>query len=234
VRRATGRGWDEWIALLDAACAQAWSHKQIVAWLAAHAELSGWWRQSVAVGYEQATGKRVPGETADVEFQVGVRVTVVAALATVWEALVSPAGKALWLGSGAAVLAPGVAYETPDGTRGEIRVVKPEDRIRFTVHRPGGPAASTAQIALVGSGVAKTAVTFHHEKLRDAEERETMPRHWKAVADKVKRIPPAWEADVAENEPHRAPHAAQTESGGRRIPSKGFGPRTAATSPAKG
>jgi uncharacterized protein YndB with AHSA1/START domain len=188
VRRATGRGWDEWIELLDAAGAQDWSHQEIVAWLAAHAELSGWWRQSVAVGYEQAIGKRVPGETSGTGFQVGVRVTLAAPPASVWEALVSPAGKAVWLASEVADLVPGAPYETADGTRGEIRVVKPADRIRFTAHRPGAPTASTAQIALVPSGQAKTAVTFHHEKLRDAEEREAMRRHWKAVADKVKRI----------------------------------------------
>jgi uncharacterized protein YndB with AHSA1/START domain len=188
VRRATGRGWDEWIKLLDAAGAQAWSHKQIVAWLAAHAELSGWWQQSVAVGYEQATGKRVPGETADIGVQVGVRVTLAAPPATVWQALVSPAGKAQWLGSDVADLAPGAPYETADGTRGEIRVVKPADRIRFTVRPPGAATASTAQIALAPSGEAKTAVTFHHEKLRDAEERETMRRHWRAVADRMKAM----------------------------------------------
>ena len=75
--------------------ARDWSHKEIVAWLAANAELSGWWRQSVAVGYEKATGKRVLGETADAGFQVGVRTTVAAPLEAAWDALVSPAGKAL-------------------------------------------------------------------------------------------------------------------------------------------
>jgi uncharacterized protein YndB with AHSA1/START domain len=186
VRKATGWGWDDWFALLDAAGARDWSHKKIVAWLAANAELSGWWRQSVAVAFEKAAGKRVLGETADAGFQVGVRTTVAAPLEAVWHALVSPTGKARWLLSETAELVPGAAYEAPDGTEGEIRVVKPLDRIRFTYRRPVAAAASTVQIALVRSGQAKTAITFHHEKLRDPDERELMRRHWKDVAERIK------------------------------------------------
>jgi uncharacterized protein YndB with AHSA1/START domain len=117
-----------------------------------------------------------------------VRITVAAPLEAVWDALASPAGKALWLRSETAELVPGAAYEAPDGTKGEIRVVKPLDRIRFTHRRPGAAAASTAQIALVRSGEAKTAITFHHEKLRDPDERELMRRHWKAVAERLKEM----------------------------------------------
>ena len=42
LRKATGRGWDEWIEVLTAAGAEHWSHKEIVAWLAANTDLSGW------------------------------------------------------------------------------------------------------------------------------------------------------------------------------------------------
>jgi uncharacterized protein YndB with AHSA1/START domain len=188
VHKATGRGWDEWFALLDAAGARDWSHKEIVAWLAANAELSGWWRQSVAVAFEKAAGKRVLGETADAGFQVGVRITVEAPLEAAWDALVSPAGKALWLRSETTELVPGAAYEAPDGTEGEVRVVKPPNRIRFTHRRKGAAAASTVQIALVRSAEAKTAITYHHEKLRDLDERELMRRHWKAVAERIKEM----------------------------------------------
>ena len=76
-----------------------------------------------------------------------------------------------------AKLVPEVAYEAPRGTEGEFWVVKPLDRIRFTHCHPGAAAASTVQIALVRSGQTKTAITFHHEKLRDPEERELMRRH---------------------------------------------------------
>jgi hypothetical protein len=37
---------------------------------------SSWWRQSITVGYEQARGKRVVGETTDTGLQVGVQKSV--------------------------------------------------------------------------------------------------------------------------------------------------------------
>ncbi len=63
VKEATGRDWKGWMRALDAAGAGELNHKQLVAHLAREVE-STWWRQSIAVAYEQARGKRVVGETA--------------------------------------------------------------------------------------------------------------------------------------------------------------------------
>ena len=55
MREATGRGWDEWLEVLDAAGASTFDHKEIIAHLKEnHPETDSWWRQSIAVGYEQA------------------------------------------------------------------------------------------------------------------------------------------------------------------------------------
>ena len=42
VRKATGRGWDEWFTILDAAGAVAWKHPDIARWVAAKYGISGW------------------------------------------------------------------------------------------------------------------------------------------------------------------------------------------------
>lgn len=188
VRKATGRSCAEWTELLTAVGAQDWSHKEIVAWLATNTKLSGGWQQSVALGFETATGRRAPGQTADAGFQVGVRATVGAPPEVVWDALTSPAGKKVWLDSEVAVLEPKASYRARDGSRGEIRVVRPLDRIRFTRRSPGEPADTTMQIALSASGAGKTAITFHQEKLRSAEEREAARRRWKALAERIKTL----------------------------------------------
>ena len=181
---ATGKAPAEWQAVLDAAGARDWPHPRIVAWLHETHGLSGWWGQSVTVGYERAIGRRILGQTADAGFQIGVRRTVAAPAEAVWRLLLSPEGRALWLGTAEpAALAPGVAYQTPDGTSGEIRVVKPGDRLRLTRRRPDDAASSTVQIALQ-PGEARTVITFHHEKLPDAAARESMRAHWRGVADR--------------------------------------------------
>lgn len=65
VRAKTGKGWTDWLAELDAAGAKDWSHKEIVAHLGKTTDLSGWWQQSVTVGYERLRGKRQVHETTE-------------------------------------------------------------------------------------------------------------------------------------------------------------------------
>jgi uncharacterized protein YndB with AHSA1/START domain len=185
VREATGRGWDEWLAALDEAGASAWEHKTIVAYLAREFpdSTTGWWRQSITVGYEQARGKRVVGETADAGFQLGVQRTVEATAAEAWELLVSRPG--LWLGDGARVVfEPGELYRTDDAA-GEIRVVKPGDRLRLTWQPKGWPAPATLQLTVQERHAGKAVINVHLEKLPDGEAREAMRARWRAALERL-------------------------------------------------
>ncbi|MFI2294522.1 DUF4287 domain-containing protein [Isoptericola sp. NPDC019571] len=70
IREGTGRGWDEWVALVDAGPGRDAGHTAIAAWVAGEHGVSGWWAQSVTVGYERITGLRVPGQRPDGTFSV--------------------------------------------------------------------------------------------------------------------------------------------------------------------
>lgn len=187
VRKATGRDWAAWRHVLDQAGAQDWSHKQIVAHLSAMeppSNLSGWWQQTVAVGYEKLTGRRIVGQTADAGFQVGVQRTLPLSLSDAWRLVMSDDAIRDWLGDiGDVKLAVGTQYGAADGTTGEIRVIKPNDRVRLTRQTDDG-SPSTLQIALTPVGENKTALRFHHERMRSATEREQMRQHWRAVLDR--------------------------------------------------
>ena len=76
LQAATGRGWDEWFALLDAAGAAEWTHPQIVRWLTDEHAVPAWWCQGVTVGFEQARGLRLPGQRADGSFEVSASKTL--------------------------------------------------------------------------------------------------------------------------------------------------------------
>ncbi len=69
---ATGRRSADWYGMLDAAGARDWPHKQIAEHLVAAHGVDGWWAQSITVGYEQATGRRRPGQQQDGTFTVSV------------------------------------------------------------------------------------------------------------------------------------------------------------------
>jgi uncharacterized protein YndB with AHSA1/START domain len=191
VREATGHGWEEWLDTLDTAGAADWDHKEIVAYLKGeHADAtSSWWRQSIAVGYEQARGKRVVGETADTGFQVGVQRSIPATVKEAWELITSR--PELWLGEGASVtFAKGEQYEVParkdaPGVAGEIRVVKPGDRLRMTWQPEGWPAPATLQLTLSESGSGKTAINAHLEKLPHPDAREAMRQRWREALERI-------------------------------------------------
>lgn len=187
---ATGQGWGEWLAVLDAAGAGEWDHRRTVSYLQEHhAEVPEWWRQTITVGYEQARGKRVVGQTAAAGFQVGVRRSVAASPEQVWAVLV--ANPDLWLGQASAIdFTEGAHYEVLPADRavavtGEIRVVKPGDRLRMTWHPADWERPATLQIALTPTATGKTTITAHMEKLPDADGREAMRGSWQAALDRV-------------------------------------------------
>lgn len=186
VRKATGKGWDEWFALLDSEGADALPHKQVARLLHDKGYIaSGWWCQMVTVEYERARGKRVVGGTESAGFQIGVQKTLPLAAEDAWNLITQPEGLALWLGTVPSLnWEKGTEYATAEGTRGEIRSVHPSKLLRLTWQPPDFPAPSTLQVSLEPSGK-KTAVRFHQEKLASAETREQMRAHWRTVLQKL-------------------------------------------------
>jgi hypothetical protein len=65
IRRRTGKGWKEWLRLLDAWGARTRTHRDIARHLRESLGVDGWSAQSITVGYERARGMRGVNETSD-------------------------------------------------------------------------------------------------------------------------------------------------------------------------
>ena len=78
--------------------------------------------------------------------------------------------------------AKGGAFETAEGTVGEIRSYHERRRVRLT-WRPGGWDHDTTLQLTVSQAAdpAKTRLGIHHEWLADADERERQRVHWQGV-----------------------------------------------------
>lgn len=120
------------------------------------------------------------GWTKDVGWQLGVRRTVAADAATVWEYLLGE-GLSVWLGE-TALGEKGGWYETADGVRGQIRSRTEKVRIRLTWQLPEWSHDSTLQVSLMPAATGTT-VGFHQERLATPKEREELLAHWRKVAD---------------------------------------------------
>lgn len=78
VREHTGRGWQEWVELIDAGPGRDASHAAIAEWADRVHGVGGWWAQCVTVGYERLTGRRLPGQMPDGTFSVSRSKTLTA------------------------------------------------------------------------------------------------------------------------------------------------------------
>jgi hypothetical protein len=75
--KATGKGWSEWVEVLDKAGARDWEHTKIANWLREENICSeNWWNQAVVIGYEQAIGRREIGQRCDGEYSAAVSKTL--------------------------------------------------------------------------------------------------------------------------------------------------------------
>ena len=100
VIEATGRGREEWFALLDEWGAAGRPYREIAAWLTGTHDLSKWWAQKLIVEYEQARGLRSPGARSNGTFEVTASKTVAAPLDEIYEAFVDVRKQKRWLKDG--------------------------------------------------------------------------------------------------------------------------------------
>jgi uncharacterized protein YndB with AHSA1/START domain len=121
------------------------------------------------------------GLTKDAGWEVGVRTTVAAPLATVWSYLLGD-GLPVWLGHiDTLPTEKGASYVTSDGVAGTIRSYTEGLRIRLGWQPDDWPHDTILQLTIRESATGTT-IAFHHEHLADREERRMMLGHWKNVA----------------------------------------------------
>jgi uncharacterized protein YndB with AHSA1/START domain len=166
VRTKTGKSWDEWFAILDAAGAQTLGHKEIVALLSGQHEVGPWWRQMVTVTYEQARGMRekhqtASGYTANASRTIGVPVD------RLFEAWSDAKLRNRWL---------------PDAEL-TIRKATPGKSLRIS-----WGDGSNVDVGLIPKGESKSQIAVEHAKLPDAEAVTRAKGYWKQALDRLQQV----------------------------------------------
>ncbi|RKN39661.1 hypothetical protein [Micromonospora endolithica] len=193
LRERTGRGWDEWFALLDdentagrsgedtagrsgddtagrsgAGTADARTHGEIAAWLVTTHRVPGWWAQTVTVGYEQARGLRAPGQGRDGGYSTGGSRTVAVPVERLFDAFADEALRARWL--------PEV----------EVRVRTATAPRTFRADWAGGPTRIV--VGFVAVGPTKSKVTVQHEKVTDPRRAADLKAYWRDRLAALKQL----------------------------------------------
>lgn len=154
LRDATGRGWDEWCDVVDAWPGHDQGHAAVAAHLQEEHRVDGWWAQTITVGWERITGRRLPHQSSDGTFTAARTRTVRVDAAAVRAALLDEAGRA--------DLFPG--FDT------ELRSRPTTKALRVRV----GPGTAIIDLASLPDG--RVRISVAHEKLPTPDD----VAYWKA------------------------------------------------------
>jgi hypothetical protein len=158
VRRNTGKGWGEWLRILDGRGAREQKHGDVAARLMEEHGVPGWWAQTITVGYERARGMRNKYQR-PTGFTVSVSKTFSVGAGRLYTAFIDPRQRNRWLEPGTL----------------KVRTSRKARSARFD-YRDG----SSRVIAYFDAkGGAKTTVTVEHERLPDAAAVEEKRAMWK-------------------------------------------------------
>ncbi|MSQ34011.1 MAG: hypothetical protein EXR60_06320 [Dehalococcoidia bacterium] len=164
VKAKTGKIWQEWLTLLDAADAQKMDHPAI----ARHLSEQGcpyWWSHMVTVGYEQESGLREKHQTPS-GYRISGSKTIVVPLSALYAAWEDATARRRWL------KAPGLRVRR--ATEGKsIRIAWAD--------------GSSVDVDFYTRGPAKSQVTVQHGKLAGAEEAARMQAFWAQALGQLKR-----------------------------------------------
>jgi uncharacterized protein DUF4287 len=161
----TGKTWQEWFQVLDAAGAAGMSHTEIATWLCdRYGAENGWHWQMVTAGYEQERGLRRKHETPD-GFEVSVSRTIAASPEVLVEAWTDEAVRRTWL---------------------------PEGELTITSARPGkslrarwGEGRERIDVDVYPKGE-RTQITVQHRRLPDPEAAERSKSFWKERLERIR------------------------------------------------
>ena len=168
IRANTGRGWDEWFALLDAWGGAERPHPEIVRWLVGEHGVPGWWAQGVTVGYERARGLRAPGQRRGGLFEVNASKTVAVPVDRLYEAFTDPAVRERWL---------------PDAPV-ETRSAQPAKSFRAS----WGDGSTRLVVWFTARGESKSQAALVHERLPDAGTADKLKRFWRERMAALKQL----------------------------------------------
>jgi hypothetical protein len=169
IRQRTGRGWEEWFALLDEWGAPERTHREIARWVAEQQGVVplAWNAQAVAGSYELARGLRAVGEKPD-GFAITSSKTVAVPVERLFDAFVDPSLRERWL---------------PDGELRARTTTRPKSA-RFD----WGDGGTRVHVTFLAKGNAKSTAALEHRRLADAEQAERMKDYWRRNVAALKEL----------------------------------------------
>jgi hypothetical protein len=169
IRQRTGRGWEEWFAMLDEWGAADRPHREIARWLAGEQGTVplAWNVQAIVGGYELTRGLREVGEKED-GFVVTASRTVAVPAERLYDAFADSSVRERWL--------PDAELSERTATRGKSA--------RFDWD--GG--ATRVHVTFLARDERKSTVALEHRRLANADEAARLKAYWRERLTALKEL----------------------------------------------
>jgi hypothetical protein len=166
LKEKTGRSWAEWVETLDAFGGKEKLHREVADYVFSQG-VSGWWSQSVTVGYERIKGLRAIGQRRAGTWEMSTSRTYPVPVSTLFDAFANARKRAKWL--------PGVKLT--------VRTSQKDRSMRVT-----WPDGTSLEIGFMAKGEAKSAVALSHTKLPEKAAADRLKAYWSERFDKLAEV----------------------------------------------
>jgi uncharacterized protein YndB with AHSA1/START domain len=166
VKAKTGKTWNDWFKILDAAGAKKMTHQERVTFLNKKHNVGPWWQQMVAVTYEQARGLREKHQKPE-GYEISVSRTIDAPISKAFKAWTDAKTRKAWLPSNF-----------------KIRKAIANKSLRITWE----DGKTSVAVAFIPKGAGKCQVVAQHSKLADAKAAARMKTFWADTLDRLEKL----------------------------------------------
>lgn len=184
VVKHTGKDWDQWLEIFEAAGASVWPYKELTSFLKKKYKIKAYWQHLVAYGYEVHLGRRIDGQNQKGLYSVTTTKTLSIDQKSAWELFTSERGLRAWLNPMSEItFAPKNYFEIEGGIFGEIRTMKSPERVRFTWQDSDWEKPTFVQAYILARPQGKSMLIFMHDSIKSAALKEDLRLHWKKATD---------------------------------------------------
>jgi hypothetical protein len=155
VQNATGRGWAEWVRMLDAFDAAKKPHRDVAAYVSSIGT-PPWWSQMVTVGYERIRGLREIGQRPKGTWETTKSRTFPVPVSTLYAAFADAKKRAKWL-----------------PLKLKVTTATKDRSVRMTLED-----GTSVAVGFLSKGAAKSSVAVQHAKLAKKADIEKVKVFW--------------------------------------------------------
>ncbi len=189
IQKRTGKALEEWAGIINESGLGDAPHKDIASYLYENFDLDGWWSQEITVLFEQSANRRILGQTAGNDFQLGVSKIFNCNARSVWNLISSPMGMQYILGEKKRLNdIRDVSGLSKTGIEYQVTTLLSGSHFRMKWKKAGWNNYSILQIRVTPKSGNKAVLTVHQEKLADSDVRNNLKTCWTGMMHELEKL----------------------------------------------